>query len=223
MLAAAVLIKVSAALPLVAVVAWMGARYGWRIGVRVAAIATGVIAVGYAAAGGMAALEPMRQASIYRSKASVWSFPVSWVERTVLGVHRTNVHAVTAAAAVAVVTLTAVLAASRLRDLDPAIAAGGAVLVYLLGAAYVLPWYAGWGLPVLALAWRSRLALVAQLQAAVLLLVYVDRPGVRSPVFHDVVGGFATHVVPVVEGVVLVALVVVSTRRLIALRAGAIV
>jgi hypothetical protein len=37
---------------------------------------------------------------------------------------------------------------------------------------------------------------------------------VRSVAFHDVVGTVATHVVPLVEGAVLVALVVVSVRRL---------
>jgi hypothetical protein len=222
LLAVAVLIKVSAALPLVAVVAWMGVHYGWRRGARAAITAAGVIVAGYAAAGGMAALEPVRHASTDRSKASVWSFPVSWVERTLFGAHGTNIHAITNAAVVVVVIVAAVLIASRLSDLDPAIAAGGAVLVYLLGAAYVLPWYAGWGLPVLALAWRSRVALVAQIQASVLLLVYVDRPGVRSAVFHDVVGSIATHVVPVVEAAVLLAIIAVSVRRLVARRAAAL-
>jgi len=33
-------------------------------------------------------------------------------------------------------------------------------------------------------------------------------------VFHDVVGAVATHVVPIVEGAILVALVVVSVRRM---------
>jgi hypothetical protein len=81
-------------------------------------------------------------------------------------------------------------------------------------AAYVLPWYAAWAVPVLALAWRSKLALLAQLQASLLLLVYVDRPGVHSPLFHDVIGTIATHVVPVVEAAVLLALVIMSVRRL---------
>jgi hypothetical protein len=52
----------------------------------------------------------------------------------------------------------------------------------------------------------------------VLLVIYVDRPGVHSAVFHHVVGTVATHVVPVLEGAVLIALVVVSARRLIPAR-----
>lgn len=215
LLAAAVLVKVSAALALVAVVAWMGFRYGWRRGARSAVAAGAAVLIGYALAGGSAALQPMRHASTYRSKASIWSFPVSWIERTVFGDHTVNLHAIADAAVVAVVLVAVVVAASRLRDRDPALAVGGAMFVYLLGAAYVLPWYAGWALPVLALAWRSRLALVAQLQAAVLLLIYVDRPGVHSVAFHEIVGTVATHVVPVLEGALLLALTVLSARRVI--------
>src|SRR4029077_1014294 len=165
-------------------------------------------------AGGSAALAPLRAASSWHSKASLWTFPISWLERSGLGLRGTHAHALGTAAVAVAVVVAAVVVASRLRDLDPALAAGGAALVYLLVGAYVLPWYAGWALPVLALAWRSRLALLAQLQASLLLLVYVDRPGVHSVVFHHVVGTVATHVLPVVEGAVLVALVVASVRRL---------
>jgi alpha-1,6-mannosyltransferase len=221
LLAVAVLVKLTAVLPLVAVVTWLAFRRGLRAGARAAATAAATVVVGYALGGGTTALEPLRQASSNRSKASLWSFPVSWIERSLLGMRTTNVHAVTSVAVAAVAVLAVVVVAARLRDVDPAVAAGGAVLVYLLAAAYVLPWYAAWGLPVLALAWRSRLALIAQLQASVLLLVYVDRPGVHSAVLHDVVGAIATHVVPVLEAAALVALVVVSARRLRATRTEA--
>jgi alpha-1,6-mannosyltransferase len=221
LLAVAMLVKLTAVLPLVAVVTWLAFRHGLRAGARAAATAAATVILGYALGGGTTALEPLRQASSNRSKASLWSFPVSWIERSLLGMRTTNVHAVTSVAVVAVAVLALVVVAARLRDVDPAVAAGGAVLVYLLAAAYVLPWYAAWGLPVLALAWRSRLALIAQLQASVLLLVYVDRPGVHSAVLHDVVGAIATHVVPVLEAAALVALVVVSARRLRATRTEA--
>ena len=187
-------------------------RFGRRAAARTAATAAGTVVAGYALAGGSAALAPLRTASSWHSKASLWTFPISWIEHSVLGLRGT--HALGTAAVAVAVVVAAVVVASRLRDLDPALAAGGAALVYLLVGAYVLPWYAGWALPVLALAWRSRLALLAQLQASLLLLVYVDRPGVHSVVFHHVVGTVATHVVPVVEGAILLALVVVSVRRL---------
>ena len=213
LLAIAVLVKAAAALPLLAVVAWVVARQGCRAGARVSVVASTIVLGAYALAGGRAAIGPLHDASTYRSKASVWGFPVSWLERNVFGSQRTDVAGVTTAAAVAVVILAVVLVASRLHDVDPAIAAGGAALVYLLGAAYMLPWYAGWAIPVLALAWRSRVALAAALQAAALVLVYVDRPGVHSPLLHNVVGTIATHVMPVLEVAALVALVTVSVRR----------
>lgn len=216
LLALAVLVKMTAVLALIAVVAWIVARLGWRRGVQAAAASGGAIVVSYALAGGPAALAPLREASADRSKASLWSYPLTWIERHVLGVHSTNVHTVTTLAVIAVVAVAVILVISRLRDIDPAMAAGGAVLVFLLAAAYVLPWYAAWGVPVLALAWRSRLALVAQLQAAVLLVIYVDRPGVHDALFHHVVGTTATHVVPIVEAAALLAVIVVSARRLLA-------
>ena len=212
LLGLAVLVKVSAVLPLAAVVAWTVVGRGWRPGLRTALAAAAVTVGGYVLAGGTVALRPLREAATWHSKASLWTFPVSWTERALLGVHSSHAPALATGAAIAAAV--AVVVAARVRDADPAMAAGGAAFVYLLAAAYVLPWYAGWVLPVLALAWRSRLALLAQLQASLLLLVYVDRPGVHPALFHDVVGTVATHVVPIVEGAVLVALVIVSVRRM---------
>jgi hypothetical protein len=214
LLGAAMLVKVSAFLPVAAVVAWLVVRYGWRSGARTAVTAGVMTAAGYALAGGIAALTPLREAAALHSKASLWTFPVSWITRTIFGDRTTQSHVLATVALATVVVVAAVVVGSRVRDFDPAIAAGGAGFVYLLLAAYVLPWYAGWIIPVLALAWRSRVALLAQLQASVLVLIYVDRPGVRSAVLHDVVGTIATHVVPVLEAGLLLALVVVSARRL---------
>jgi hypothetical protein len=200
-------------------VAWLAARRGWAAAARAGVTAAGTVVVGYVLAGGVESLGPLRGASAYRSKASVWDHPAAWMSRHVFGSGPPGADLITAAT-VAVGVLTVVLVAARVRDLDPAVAAGGAGLVYLLGAAYVLPWYAGWVLPVLALAWRSRLALVAQLQAGVLLLVYVDRPGVRPELLHDVVDPIATRVVPIVEIALLAALLVVSLRRIAPLLAA---
>jgi hypothetical protein len=218
LLGVAALVKLPALLPAAAVVAWLAVSHGRKPGVRAATATAAVTVTGYALAGGTAALAPLQAVSAWRSKASLWSFPVSWFERTLFGTRVAPAPVLAVGAVLAVVAV--VVVGSRLRDVDPAVAAGGAVVIYLLVAAYVLPWYAGWAIPVLALAWRSRLALLAQLQASLLVLVYVDRPGVRSVVFHDVVGTVATHVVPLVEGAVVVALVIVSVRRLRKVVAG---
>jgi hypothetical protein len=78
----------------------------------------------------------------------------------------------TAAAVVSALLVLVFIIVWARRDESPALASGGAVLVFLLAAAYVLPWYAAWGLPVFALVWRSRLARLTALHAAILVVAY---------------------------------------------------
>jgi hypothetical protein len=56
------------------------------------------------------------------------------------------------------------------------VVAGACGLVFLLAGQYVLPWYSAWVLPLLALAWRSRVAGLAAVQAGVIWLVYGAPP-----------------------------------------------
>jgi hypothetical protein len=215
------LVKISGLLPLVAVVAWVLLRRGWRQAARAAIAGGGVIASGYALVGAKSALRPLQGAASYRSRASFWTYPVSWSVRHLLGWSPAQTRALTTYAGVAVVVAAIVVVASRVHDADPAVVAGAAAVVYLLGAAYVLPWYTAWALPVLALAWRSRLALIAAIQAGVLLVVYVDNPGLDPDVLHGVLKGIGTMIVPVTELAVLLILVAVSAWRLRAGRADA--
>ena len=83
---------------------------------------------------------------------------------------------VSAWATAAVMALTLLLVARRLDHSEPALVAGAAVFAYALLGAYVLPWYLIWGLPVLMLAWRSRLTWLAMLYGALLNLAYVPDP-----------------------------------------------
>jgi alpha-1,6-mannosyltransferase len=220
LLGLAVLVKVSGVLPLVAVVAWAAARRGWRPAARTAVPAAAIVVAGYLLAGGATALRPVQAAAAYRSRASLWDQPAAWVAHH-LGAAPLRNHSLTAAAGFAVAVAVVVFVASRLGDADPAVIAGGAALLYLLGAAYVLPWYAGWALPVLALAWRSRVALVAMVQAGVLLVVYIDHPGVDPDVLHGMMRAIGTVVVPVGELAALLGVVGVSVWRLRAGRAAA--
>lgn len=208
------LVKVSGVLPLVAVLAWLGVKHGRGALVRAGAVAGGLVAAGYAVAGGRAALEPLHTAAGLRSRGSFWVFPVGWVGRHVLAWGSRSAATITGMGALgAIVVVAAVLIAARLRDVDPALAAGGAALVYLLGGAYVLPWYSGWSVVVTAPAWRSRIAWVAELQAAALLLVSVDRTGVDPDGLHRLLSFVGTKVLPVAEGVVFVAVALVSARH----------
>src|SRR5205807_4582608 len=87
LLGVAALIKLPALLALVAVVAWIAVRFGWRAAARGALVASATIGVGYWLAGGSQALAPVRAASSDHSKASLWTFPSSWVQHTIIGSH----------------------------------------------------------------------------------------------------------------------------------------
>jgi alpha-1,6-mannosyltransferase len=192
-LAAAVLVKVAAVLPLAAVGLWVWRNKGFRPAVELGAAAAVAGIVGYVATGGPAALAPLHSAQLHFSGASVWYGPRRWL--TYAGVRnglsagaagQTARQVVSAVAAVGFGGLTILLAARRLHHADPALAAGAAVLAYTLLGAYVLPWYVFWGLPVLLVAWRSRLAWLALLHGAVLHLVYIPDPSLptrRDPLY----------------------------------------
>ena len=103
-------------------------------------------------------------------------------------------------------------AAQNLRpEIGAAMVAGAAVVVYLLTATYVLPWYSAWSLPVLALVWRSRLALIGAVQAAVAAMAYTAPIAVGGPLG----GAFRVYARMLAPLIVLIALVVLvsSARR----------
>jgi hypothetical protein len=206
-LAAGALIKIAALLPLAGVVAWLAWRRGWRAAAKVSAWSGGFIVGAYLLAGGWRAVAPLDRASGYESRVSIWR---GHLLRHVLG--RPGWWAITVVVVVALVVI-----AGRLADLDPATAAGGAALVYLLAAPYVLPWYAGWALPVLALAWPRRLTVLALVDAAILLVIYVDRGGLAPASLHQSLQVMAGWVVPALELAALAGLAVVSVHRASAL------
>ena len=207
LLAAGALIKIAALLPLAAVLAWLVWRRGWPRGWRDAAwagaTAGACMAVAYLLAGGWGAVAPLEHASNFESRASLWG-------PHLLGRYfgRANWWALAA-----VVAATVVVIAGGLRQRTAVLAAGGAAVVYLLAAPYVLPWYAGWAIPVLALAWRSRLAVLAMVEASLLLLVYVDRQGLRPVWLHHGLQLTATRAIPAFELVAVIVLTAFSIRR----------
>ncbi len=88
--------------------------------------------------------------------------------------------------------------------------AGAVVVGYLLGAQYVLPWYVAWGLPVLALMWRSGLTALAAVQAALLELAYAADRGTAG-LFHV----YYAWLVPLcsLAGIVVLVSLAARTRR----------
>jgi hypothetical protein len=197
----AFLVKAAALVPLAALVCWLWRR-DRRAAVGTAAVGGAVAVVGYALAGGTAALAPMHAASRYVSASSFWHV----VERD----HgRRDLPGLFVWGTIAI--LLVVIAVGWQRRNDPVAITIAAVLGYLLAAPYALPWYVGWLLPAAALTWRSRLSWLATTYTAVALLVYNNRPvmapDVREFLLH------AREVLPVVDPAVPVVRVVVVWRR----------
>jgi alpha-1,6-mannosyltransferase len=177
---AAILVKISAALALVALAAWVMHRWGWVRALKAAAAGFGVAAAGYLLAGGISVLGPLKKASTFISSGSFWSWGRNlWIaERVENGAHRYAAslfvrHELGSMAVLAVAAAAGLIVLARQSDRTAAIPAGASLLVYVLVAAYVLPWYLAWCLPALCLAWRSRHTLVALASGALLHLAYL--------------------------------------------------
>jgi hypothetical protein len=196
-LAAGALVKIVVLLPLAALVVWAWYRWGRTKALVMAAVGGGVVIAAYAIAGGTAALEPVLGAAGARtSRSSIWGLPgLAGIQHSALPL------AVLAGIAAGVILL------SR-RSASAAWLAGAVVLAFLLTAQYVLPWYVAWGLPALALVWRSRLAMLAAAQAALLALAYVPVRGTAG-MWRVYYAG----VVPACSVAGIIALVVLSVRQ----------
>src|SRR5207248_1233029 len=144
----------AALLPLAVVAVWVWRRRGWRSAAGLGAVAAAAVVVAYAFVGGRAALAPLRSASLDVTGGSIWFGPSHWLAHAV---HLSR-HGLSLIAGATVIALAALFAGRRLDRPGAALAAGAAVLAYMVAGAYVLPWYVFWGLPVLALCWRSPLA-----------------------------------------------------------------
>ena len=219
-LAMGALVKLVLLLPIAALVFWAWHRRGSRVALEVGSTVGALVVGAYALAGGPGALTPLLDARAQHSRSAVWQLAVRWLlQRSVRwgpGVASTigDLALVTIAliAVVVVVRATRSGAAPGLRpEMGAAVVAGAAVVVYLLTATYVLPWYSAWSLPVLALVWRSRVAVIGAVQAAVAAMAYTAPIAVGGPLG----GAFRVYARTLAPLIVLIALVVLvsSARR----------
>jgi hypothetical protein len=228
-LAAAALIKLTAVLPFIAVGVWVWRRQGFRPAARMAAVGLTLLGVGYVAAGGKLVLGPLQTAQLHNSGASVWNqlrrhLTFNAIANGLRGGpagHQVR-HQLSTLATGAVLGFSGLLVARRLHHENPAIVAGAAVVAYLLLGFYVLPWYLAWGLPVLALAWRSKFTWIALLHGALLHLAYVPDPREFPPLgfgklpltaVEHIRYDFTVYWLPAFELLVVIAIVVSSLRR----------
>jgi hypothetical protein len=186
-IAAAVLVKVVALLPAAALVVWLWRTRGIRSALRLAVTAAPIALLAYLAVGGMDSLDPVREAAeIFGSRGQAWeAVRQAWSDSYAAAGMREaadTAHLEVSRLALPImlaVTLVVIIRLTRRRD--AAVPVAGAGLGFLLSAVYVLPWYSGWVLPPAASVWRSPVAVLAQLQAALVFLVYADPPGTLPP------------------------------------------
>jgi len=223
-LGAGALVKLVLVLPLGALLIWAWRRRGPRAAVEAGASASTLLLGAYLAAGGVEALGPLLHASKQHSRSSLWRIATELLARP-LGVHRSALFSLEGGAALALIATVVVLVvvsttrggARPASDSSTAvIVAGAAALVYLFAGAYILPWYSAWALPVLALVWSSRVAVLAAGQAALIGVAYA-----APLVFGVVVRTYAQDVVPVVLLGALTYLAVSAWRDRLGHRIGA--
>jgi len=196
-LGVAILVKVSAGLALAAVVVW-----AWRRRGRTEALAIGLPAVALVGGGyllaGRAALHALRATGGHMSRASIWQWPRHFLVGPTSGrlwlsdlTHRQALGQLTEASLVLVIVVAGALAWRHGLDRDGAGGAGGATFAYCVFGIYVLPWYAFWALPTLALRRRAWLAWLAAVDATVVLGVYQFpqdvQKGRANPIARDIV------------------------------------
>jgi hypothetical protein len=202
-LAAAISVKASALLPAFALAWWLWRRRGARDAAIAVALAIGPVAAGYLWFGGMGALAPLRHAASNVSRATLWG----------LVPHRGSVlTGVPPILVVAVIVLLTVALGWRREATSASRATLHATTAYLIGGAYILPWYAVWALPLAALEHRSRIAWLVFGQSVVLALAYTYRPTPRPGLLDHVLRAALVVNRMVVLGVAL-ALVFVAARR----------
>ncbi len=217
-IALAALVKIVAGLALAGLVVWAWRQRGRRPAVVIAAVGGATIAIPYLAAGGLAALQPLGDARSHLSRSSIWQLvqPGGLMHLMGLGGKPSTgpltTQVIAAGSTLLVLALAAVLVSSRLRDPTPTLVMAGALAAYLLGAAYILPWYCMWVLPILALQWRSGLARAVLAQSLLFMVAYQYRHGFPNALPYQTLW-FSDFVLVAFELAVIVMLVVAAYRR----------
>lgn len=183
-IAAAMLIKLTAGLALVPLFAWTAARGGRRAALRVVGPCVLLVAPLTLAVPGM--LRSIRSANFgWVTRTSVWN--VDPLRAPLLP--RFGDGAVTQLGLLGVVVAAVLIARGR-RDLGERVA--GAMAAWLVLSAYVMPWYSVWAFPVAALHPRGRFTSVIVWQGAVVASAFVVARSMRgNPVFSFTFGWVA--------------------------------
>jgi len=207
-LAVAALVKVTAIVPAAAIAFWLWRREDLRVALRFAIPFSVVAAAGTLLAGGASVLIPLGPASKLVSYSSFWHGAIRVIGDATGTSGRGPVRVM---ANLLVVGLAVLVVWKRTDREDVRGFSALIVVLYLLGAAYVLPWYLMWVIPVVALDWRSPVALVSFAYGSVLCLAFFALSNHTGAVLLGVRTFFTAA-----AGVVEVAAIVFLARSMVA-------
>jgi hypothetical protein len=209
-LGAGALVKLTAVLGLGGVALWVWRRNGRRDARLVAGVSGAVVLLGYLPLG-RSALSAMSDSAKGMSRYSAWSLVRDWL--ILVARHPEIVATVAALTFFIAVALAALLTWSRSHDPDPMTAAGAAAAAFPLASGYVLPWYAIWGLPVLALRRSRSFAWLAAVDGALLLALYEFPDRAAPATDHLLLVRLVTGLTPTALLAVAIAIAVANLRK----------
>ncbi len=195
-IAAGTLVKIPAGLALIALAAWVLRRYGVRKAVTVALTGVGTIGAAYIAFGGKKAIQPLIDARDATNDVNIWVLARENGWARALGDLDTQLGplgSIPTLASVAAIALGALVIWARWDDRNPALLLAVPVLAYLLTSTYPSSWYIGWILPLLALQYRSRAALIG---LALFSVLFVRQTYYAAVVMDRGEGDLASPLIP---------------------------
>lgn len=218
------LVKLIALLPAAAAVVWVWRREGRRPALVLLAVIGAVVAAGYLLVGGLGALAPLQQASRLVNQWSLWGWfghlappaptgqgPLGGLLVSPVPKHWLGGWARYAGTGLVLgVGLLVIVAGSG--DSRPSAGAAAAILAFVLATPYIQPWYLAAMLPLLALQWRSRLAVLGAGYS--ILLVLADSWQSSTGLIHTLLRFPLSTVFIAWQGLALVTLVALAIRQL---------
>ena len=172
LLAAAVLVKLPAAVAVVAIGVWVFRHRGRAAVATTGAVCAATVGAAYAAVGGRDALVPLLKGGTRISRVTI-----AGVLNHMVGPDTISAGSAASAGAAITIVAVAVIALRGTRTGSASVAATTSVVVLFVAAPYVLPWYVGMALPLAADQPRRICAVTATVMAACLWLAYTDPPG----------------------------------------------